>query len=118
MNQPAATNIDEYIAAFPPAVRKQLQAIRRIVRKAAPEAQEKISYRIPTFALRGNLVHFAAFKSHVGFYPGASGIAAFADELRPFPTSKGTVQFALGVALPLTLIERIVRFRVVENLRA
>lgn len=113
----SATSIDEYIAEFPAPTQKHLQAIRRVVSRAAPAADEKISYGIPTFALRGNLVHFAAYKRHIGFHPGASAIQAFKEELKAFHTSTGTVQFPLDQPPPLPLIERIVEFRIDENLR-
>ena len=87
------------------------------IRKAAPEAEETISYQIPTFALKGNVVHFAAYKNHIGFYPGANGVKTFAQELSNYQTSKGTVQFPLQDPLPLELISNIVKFRVVENLQ-
>ena len=114
--QSSPTNIDEYIAGFSEGVQDLLQTIRRTVREAAPEAQEKISYQIPTFTLRGNLIHFAAFKGHVGLYPGSSAIAAFKEELRSFRTAKGTVQFPLDQPLPLALITKIVQFCVNERL--
>jgi len=104
----APANIDEYIAVFPVAVQALLQSVRQTVRTAAPEAQEKISYQIPTFTLRGNLIHFAAFKNHIGLYPGTAAIKAF----------KGSVQFPLNEPLPLALIGRIVQFCVDEHLRA
>lgn len=114
--QTAPQNIDEYIACFPPEIQEKLETIRATIRKAAPKAEEAISYMIPTFKLHGNLVHFAAFKNHLGFYPGAGGIAAFQDELAGYETSKGTVQFPLDKRLPLTLIREIVKFRVQQNL--
>ena len=109
-------DIDSYIAASAAQVRAPLQQLRSAIARAAPEAVEKISYRIPSFALEGNLVHFAAFANHIGFYPGASGISEFRDELSGYEVSKGTVRFALGQALPLRLVARIVKFRVRENL--
>lgn len=115
-DQPAPKNIDEYIANFPPEVQEKLETIRATIRKAAPKAEEAISYMIPTFKLHGNLVHFAAYKNHIGFYPGAGGIAAFQEELAGYETSKGTVQFPLDKRLPLTLITKIVKFRVQQNL--
>lgn len=114
--QTAPKTITEYIAGFPPEVQEKLETIRATIRKAAPKAEEAISYMMPTFKLHGNLVHFAAFKNHIGFYPGASGIAAFQEELAGYETSKGTVQFPLDKRVPLTLITKIVKFRVQQNL--
>ena len=110
------TNIDEYIQSFPESVREKLQMIRQTVHSAAPEAKEAISYQMPTFKLNGNLVHFAAFKEHIGFYPIPSGIEAFQEELSKYKTGKGSVQFPLNEPLPLDLVKRIVEFRVKENL--
>jgi len=90
--------------------------MRETIRKAAPQAEEAISYRIPTFKLNGNLVHFAAFKNHIGFYPTSSGILAFKKELSGYKTSRGTVQFPMDKPMPLDLVRRIVRFRVKESL--
>jgi uncharacterized protein YdhG (YjbR/CyaY superfamily) len=111
----ARPNIDQYIDDFPPEVRRTLQKLRLTIRKAAPGATEAIRYRIPTFVLEGNLVHFAAFRSHIGFYPTSSGIQKFEEELTDYEISKGTVRFPLDRPLPLGLITRIVRFRVKEN---
>ena len=108
--------IDEYIAGFPDDIQDRLQKIRMTIRKAAPQAEEKISYQIPTFALNGNLVHFAAFKNHIGFFPTSSGIREFKKELSIYKCSKGTAQFPLDKPIPLGLISRIVKFRVKENL--
>ena len=108
--------IDEYIATCPEHVQKILQELRAVIKAAAPEAVEKISYQMPTFALHGNLVHFAAHKNHIGFYPTPSGIEAFKEELAVYKGAKGSVQFPLDQPLPWDLIGRIVRFRVVENL--
>ncbi len=108
--------VDDYIATFPPDVRALLETMRTAIRAAAPEATEKISYGMPTFALHGNLVHFAALKHHIGFYPTPSGITAFPQEMAPYTTTKGAAQFPLDQPLPLDLITRIVRFRVKENL--
>ena len=108
--------IDEYIADFPPDIREKLEAVRAMIRKAAPQATERISYRMPTFWLEGNLVHFAAFRNHIGFYPTPSGIEGFQAELEPYKNAKGSVQFPLDRPLPLELMERIVRYRVEENL--
>lgn len=115
-DQPAPQTIDEYIASFPDDVQQILQQIRQTIREAAPDAQEAISYQMPTFKLHGNLVHFAAFKKHLGFYPDPSGIEAFKDELAPYASSKGAVQFPLDQPIPYDLIGRIVIFRVSENL--
>lgn len=108
-------DIDEYIARCPQAVQEILQKIRAIVHAAAPDAKEKISYQMPTFYLNGNLVHFAAFKNHIGFYPVPSGIEAFKQELSVYPQGKGSVQFPLDQPIPYDLITRIVAFRVEEN---
>jgi uncharacterized protein YdhG (YjbR/CyaY superfamily) len=108
-------SIDEYIAAVPEPVRAILEEMRRIIQEAAPDAVEAIAYQIPTFRLKGtNLVHFAAFKNHIGFYPTSSGIAAFEAELSAYKTSKGTVQFPLGEPIPHDLVRHIVAFRVNE----
>lgn len=109
-------DIDAYIAGFPPDVQKKLQEIRATISKAAPGAEETISYAIPTFKLNGNLVHFAAFKNHIGFYPAPSGIEAFKKELSAYAGGKGTVQFPLTEPLPHALITKIVKFRVKDNL--
>jgi uncharacterized protein YdhG (YjbR/CyaY superfamily) len=109
------TNIDEYIKTFPTDIQEKLTKIREIIRKAAPEATEAISYQMPTFKLHGNLVHFAAFKNHIGFYPIPSGIEAFKEELAAYPTSKGAIQFPHNKPVPWDLIKRIVEFRVAEN---
>ncbi|MBB6093702.1 uncharacterized protein YdhG (YjbR/CyaY superfamily) [Povalibacter uvarum] len=114
--QAIAEDIDGYIAAFPTDVRASLQKLRQTIHKAAPRATEKISYQIPTFALEGNLVHFAAYQKHLGFYPGASAIKEFGDELDGYEVSKGTVQFPLGKPVPAGLVTRMVKFRVRENL--
>lgn len=107
-------SIDEYIAGFPRDVQEILQQVRTTIKKAAPDAEEAIKYRMPTFVLNGNLVHFAAFKNHMGFYPTPSGIEAFKDELSPYESAKGSVQFPLAKPMPLRLIEKIVKFRVKE----
>jgi len=108
-------SIDEYIALFPPEVQEKLQEVRATIHEAAPEAQEKISYQMPAFTLNGNLVYFAAFKNHIGFYPIPSGIEAFKEELSKYPQGKGSVQFPLDQPLPLDLIRRIVLYRAEEN---
>lgn len=109
-------NIDEYISTFPDDVQAKLEKIRSVIRKAAPEAVERISYQMPTFFLHGNLVHFAAYKRHIGFYPAPSGIKAFERELSKYKWAKGSVQFPLDREIPYDLISRIVAFRVKENL--
>ncbi len=111
------TSIDEYIATFPEDVQKLLEEMRATIKAAAPEAVEKISYQMPTFYLKGNLVHFAAYKKHIGFYPVPSGIQAFQKELSVYKGAKGSVQFPIDKPLPLDLVSRIVRFRVAENLK-
>ncbi|MBK8419424.1 DUF1801 domain-containing protein [Candidatus Villigracilis saccharophilus] len=111
------TTIDEYIAAFPQDIQKILKEIRTTIKAAAPKAEEKISYQMPTFFLNGNLVHFAAFKEHIGFYPTPSGIEAFQKELSIYKGAKGSVQFPLDEPMPLKLISRIVKFRAAENLK-
>ncbi|MGA3059954.1 MAG: DUF1801 domain-containing protein [Candidatus Bathyarchaeia archaeon] len=108
--------IDEYIATFPKNVQRILQELRQTIIKAAPEADEGISYRIPVFKLNGDLVWFAAFKNHIGFYPRASAIEAFQDKLSTYEISKGTVKFPINKPIPLNLIKEMVRFRVKENL--
>ncbi len=108
--------IDEYIAGFPQDVQQKLESIRTAIRKAAPDSQETISYGIPTFTLKGSLVHFAAFKRHIGFYPTPSGIERFKKELSAYEGAKGSVRFPLDKPVPLALIKRIVKFRTKENL--
>jgi uncharacterized protein YdhG (YjbR/CyaY superfamily) len=109
-------DIDAYIAACPAEVQPILQKVRETIQKAAPNAVEKISYRIPTFALEGNLVHFAAFKAHIGFYPPARGEAKLMQELAPYAGEKGNLRFPLDEAIPYGLIRKIVKVRVRENL--
>lgn len=109
-------NIDEYIEGFPSEVQEILEQIRMTIRRAAPDAEETISYQMPTFTLKGNLVHFAAFKRHIGFYPTSTGIEEFKDELSAYEGGKGSVRFPLGHPIPFDLISEIVRFRVRENL--
>jgi uncharacterized protein YdhG (YjbR/CyaY superfamily) len=112
----APRDIDEYIAGFPGDVQAILQEVRTTIRKAAPDAEEAIKYQIPTFTLNGNLIHFAAFKTHIGLYPAPRAIEAFKDELSAYAGGKGTVRFPLDQPIPLGLIGRIVRFRVKESL--
>ena len=108
--------IDEYIASFPPDIQEKLQGIRAVIRKAAPDAEEAIRYGIPTFRQDGNnLVHFAAFKDHLSFFPTSSGVAKFRKELSSYKPSKGTIQFPLDGPVPYELMERITRFRTREN---
>jgi uncharacterized protein YdhG (YjbR/CyaY superfamily) len=109
------TTIDAYISGFPEHVQEILQEIRRIIRDAAPDASECIKYRIPTFELSGNLVHFAAFAKHIGFYPTPSGIEKFKESLAAYQSAKGSVQFPLDSPIPYKLIEQIVEFRVSES---
>ena len=111
----APSSVDEYIDGFPREVRTKLSNLRATIRRAAPDAIEKISYRMPTFFQRKNLVHFAAYENHIGFYPTPSGIIEFKNELSGYATSKGAVQFPIDEPLPLDLVARIVKFRVGEN---
>jgi uncharacterized protein YdhG (YjbR/CyaY superfamily) len=108
-------NINEYIAGFPRDVQATLRKVRATIRDAAPEAQETIKYRMPTFVLHGNLVHFAAFQKHIGFYPTPSAIKAFRGELAGYESAKGSVQFPLNEPVPFTLISKMVKFRVKET---
>ena len=112
----AATTIDEFIAAYPPATQDKLRKLRDTIRKAAPDATETIKYGIPTFVLNGNLVHFAGYDHHIGFYPAPSGILEFRKELASYESAKGSVRFPLDKPLPLSLVAQIVKFRVAENL--
>jgi uncharacterized protein YdhG (YjbR/CyaY superfamily) len=109
-------DIDEYIKMFPQDIQTLLESLRQTIREAAPEAEETINYQIPTFTLNGNLVHFAAFKNHIGFYPAPSGIEAFKEELSIYEGAKGSVKFPLDQPLPLDLVKKIVKYRVTENL--
>ena len=116
-NKKICAEIDKYIDCRPKKIQRLLKQLRTTVRKAAPSAKENISYRIPTFDLNGNLVHFAAFTNHIGFYPTSSGIKAFKKDLSAYKTSKGAIQFRLDEPLPLDLVSRIVKFRVREQLK-
>jgi uncharacterized protein YdhG (YjbR/CyaY superfamily) len=117
ITSPAAPkDIDEYIAGFPEEVQEILEKLRMVIREAAPDAEEAIKYRMPTFTLKGNLVHFAAFRKHIGFYPAPKGIEEFKDELSVYKGAKGSVQFPLGEPLPFELVSRIVKFRVRKNM--
>jgi uncharacterized protein YdhG (YjbR/CyaY superfamily) len=111
-----AKSIDEYISSFPSETQSLLEQIRRTINEAAPDAIEIISYAMPAFYLNGNLVFFAGYKNHIGFYPSSSGIKAFQKEISKYKNSKGAVQFPLDKALPLSLIKKIVKFRAKENL--
>jgi len=111
------SSIDEYIIKFPPEIQEKLEMLRKVIKEAAPEAEEKISYQMPTFVLYGNLVHFAAFKNHIGFYPTPSGINAFQQELSEYKGAKGSIQFPLDKPLPYELISKIVKCRVLENIK-
>lgn len=115
--RPAFTTIDEYIAGFPAEIQQKLHEMRRVIHETAPEATEKISYQMPTFFLNGNLVHFAAFKNHIGFYPAPTGLDAFKEEISKYPNSKGAVQFPLDRPVPFDLVRRIVEYRREENLK-
>lgn len=117
MDKKPFTTIDEYVASFPAETQKLLEEMRATIKKAAPQAEEKISYQMPTFYLKGNLVHFAAHKNHIGFYPAPSGITAFESELSKYASSKGAVQFPMDKPLPLKLVAKIVKFRAAENLK-
>ena len=110
-------SIDDYIKQFTPEVQEKLEALRKVIKESATDATEKISYQMPAFYLHGNLVYFAAFKHHIGFYPTSSGIEAFKDELSVYKGSKGSVQFPIDNPLPYDLIRRIVKYRVEENIK-
>jgi len=114
-NKTQFSNIDEYIALFPEEIQEILTKIRKIIKENAPEASEKISYQMPTFFLNGNLIHFAAFKHHIGLYPTPTGIDAFKEELSKYKGAKGSVQFSLDQPIPYDLIKRIVIYRVEES---
>jgi len=107
--------IDEYMADFPAPAQAIMRRMRALIHEIAPEATEKISYGMPTFVLGQNLVHFAAYEHHIGFYPTPSGIAHFEEELKDYETSKGTVRFPLDKPIPYDLVRRITEFRVAET---
>ncbi|GHU92815.1 hypothetical protein FACS189479_02790 [Spirochaetia bacterium] len=107
--------IDEYIAAFEPEVQRTLIEIRNFIKNEAPDATEKISYGMPTFYQNGNLVHFAAFKDHYGFFPSPSGIDAFEEELAPYRSGKGTLRFSMDKPIPWEIVKKVVQFRIKEN---
>lgn len=110
-------SIDEYVSQFSPEIQEILKALSKVIKEAAPNSEEKISYQMPAFALYGNLVYFAAWKDHIGFYPTASGINAFKQELSEYKVTKGAVQFPIGKPLPYELISRVVKFRASENIK-
>jgi uncharacterized protein YdhG (YjbR/CyaY superfamily) len=116
-HKPGIRSIDAYIKNCPEEVRKDLRALREVIKAAAPEAEERISYRMPAFWFKGYLAFFAAFKNHIGFYPTASGIQAFEKKLSGYPFAKGSVQFPIGKPLPLPLISKIVKFKLHENIK-
>lgn len=116
MQRIQAATIDDYLAVFAEPVKSRLVKMRETIRKAAPQAEEKMTYAIPTFFLNGNLVHFAGYEKHIGFYPGPAGIEEFKKELKEYTTSKGTVQFPHDKPLPLRLVATMVKFRVHQNL--
>jgi len=110
-------SVDEYIAGYPADVQAILQRIRETIQKAAPGAEEKISYAMPAFTLNGrNLVYFAAFQNHIGFYPSPEVIVRFKKDLSAFRVSKGAIQFPYNIPMPLDLISRMIKFRVRENI--
>ena len=111
-----AGNIDEFIAAYPKDIQQMLKELRTTIKKAAPEAEEAIKYGIPTFVQNGNLVHFAAYKEHIGFYPAPSAIREFKKELSKYGQSRGAIRFPLDKPLPLSLVTKMVKFRVKENM--
>jgi uncharacterized protein YdhG (YjbR/CyaY superfamily) len=111
------TNIDDYIAGFPPDVQTRLKKLRTTIKKAAPQAQEAIKYRMPTFTLHGNLIHFAAYLNHIGLYPAPIAIQKFKKELSPYASAKGSARFPLDQPIPFDLVRRIVKFRVQDNLK-
>jgi uncharacterized protein YdhG (YjbR/CyaY superfamily) len=113
----AAESIDEYILQFLPEIQEVLRKLRIVIKEAAPEAEEKISYQMPAFALQGNLVYFAVCKNYIGFYPTASGVETFKHELSEYKGTKGAIHFPLAKPLPYELISRIVKFRVTENIK-
>ncbi|MCQ1529340.1 iron chaperone [Lutispora saccharofermentans] len=115
MEENKIDSVDEYIMNSPPELHERLEKLRKVIKEAAPDAGEKISWGMPTFVLHGNLVHFAVHKNHIGFYPAPSGIEAFKDELAEYKSSKGAVQFPIAKPLPFELISNIVKFRAAEN---
>jgi uncharacterized protein YdhG (YjbR/CyaY superfamily) len=116
MENKAYTSIDDYIAGFPEETQKKLQELRTVIKAAAPDAEEKISYQMPAFAQNGILVYFAAHTNHIGFYPTSSGIEKFKGELSAYESSKGAIRFPLDKSIPYDLVKKIVAFRLQENL--
>lgn len=116
MGMAAVSEVKDYLALYPPAIRRLLVKMREVVRKAAPGAEEVISYGLPTYKLNGTLLHFGAFKGHIGLYPGPAAIEEFAGELSPYECSKGAIRFPVDEPLPLTLVSRIVKHRIAQNL--
>lgn len=116
LNKRDFKTIDEYIATFPKNVQTIMEKMRKAIKEEAPQATEAIRYQMPTFKLNGNLVHFAAYKKHIGFYPAPSAIEAFREKLSSYKTSKGAIQFPIDKSLPIDLVKGIVRYRVKENL--
>lgn len=113
--QAIAKNIDTYIGSFPEDAQKRLHEIRNLIRKLAPKATEDIKWGMPTYVLHGNLVHFAGYKHHIGFYPAPAAIVEFADDLAKYKTSKGAIQFPLDKPIPVGLVTKIVKYRVKQN---
>ncbi len=114
-NKTASELIDEYISQFPPEIQEKLKKLRKAIKEAAPEAEEKIAYRMPAYALNGPLVYFAAFKDHISLFPTGSPMEGFKEDLSAYRTAKGTLQFSLDKPMPYDLIKKIVKFRVAEN---
>ena len=115
-NQKKPNTIDEYIAGFPRDVQPLLEKVRAAIRKAAPDAEEAIKYMMPTYVLKGNLIHFAGYNHHIGLYPGSRPVEVFQDELAKYETSKGTVRLPLDKPIPVGLIGKITKFCVKRNL--
>jgi uncharacterized protein YdhG (YjbR/CyaY superfamily) len=114
-DSPTNTTIDEYIATCPKEIQPKLQELRKIIKDAAPDAEEKISYQLPVFFQNGPLVYFGASKNHIGFYPTGSGVEAFKDELSGYVTTKGSIHLSMDKPLPKELIQKIVKFKIAEN---
>jgi len=116
MKKNIASDVDSYIADYPPKVQKMLKQLRSAIWKAAPDAEESISYMMPAYKLQGPLVYFGAYEKHIGFYPTGTGVAAFQKEIASYKSSKGAIQFPLDQPLPIALVEKIVQYRVKQNL--